>query len=60
MTSMRGKVSWGSKNTNSLNNKSWYWKVLKDAQVTAGTKMSLTFEVAEGGLLDIDVTVCLL
>jgi len=29
-------------------------------RVTAGTKMSLTFEVAEGGFLDIDVTVCLL
>ena len=27
-------------------------------RVTAGTKMSLTFEVAEGGFLDIDVTVC--
>ena len=26
-------------------------------RVTAGTKMSLTFEVAEGGFLDIDVTV---
>ena len=29
-------------------------------RVTAGTKMSLTFEVAEGGFLDIDVTVCVL
>ena len=28
-------------------------------RVTAGTKMSLTFEVAEGGFLDIDVTVCI-
>ena len=27
-------------------------------RVSAGTKMSLTFEVAEGGFLDIDVTVC--
>lgn len=26
-------------------------------KVTAGTKMGLTFEVAEGGFLDIDVTV---
>ena len=26
-------------------------------RVTAGTKMTLTFEVAEGGFLDIDVTV---
>jgi len=26
-------------------------------RVSAGTKMSLTFEVAEGGFLDIDVTV---
>ena len=26
----------------------------------SGTKMSLTFEVAEGGFLDIDVKVCLL
>jgi len=29
-------------------------------RVTAGTKMSLTFEVAEGGFLDIDVTVRIL
>ena len=27
-------------------------------QAASGTKMSLTFEVAEGGFLDIDVTVC--
>jgi hypothetical protein len=25
---------------------------------TAGTKLSLTFQVAEGGFLDIDVSVC--
>ena len=29
-------------------------------RVTAGTKMSLTFEVAEGGFLDIDVKVSIL
>ncbi len=27
-------------------------------KVTSGTKMSLMFEVAEGGFLDIDVQVC--
>ena len=27
-------------------------------RVTSGTKMSLMFEVAEGGFLDIDVKVC--
>jgi len=29
-------------------------------RVTSGTKMSLMFEVAEGGFLDIDVKVCTL
>lgn len=29
-------------------------------RVAKGTKMGLTFEVAEGGFLDIDVKVCLL
>ena len=28
-------------------------------KVTSGTKMSLMFEVAEGGFLDIDVQVCM-
>lgn len=28
-------------------------------KVSSGTKMSLMFEVAEGGFLDIDVTVCI-
>ena len=28
-------------------------------KVTSGTKMSLMFEVAEGGFLDIDIKVCL-
>ena len=27
-------------------------------KVTSGTKMSLMFEVAEGGFLDIDIKVC--
>ena len=29
-------------------------------KVVSGTKMSLMFEVAEGGFLDIDVRVCIL
>ena len=28
-------------------------------KVASGTKMSLTFEVVEGGFLDVDVTVCI-